>query len=559
MRSADTDAEPGTTAHTGRPDALPTAVLLLGAGLAFAAWAYLTLFQGRISAEEAAYLVKALWQATGQPDTYAAPDATGKMPLYFYQLGFWQTIDGLGIVFARAMSIGLGVVNGLLLFGLCKRLTANTLVAAAAVFICLATPATGAFFATATPAAMVSALHLVALWLIVDSLGKQRPWASILLGAICATLYFYRQGMLLSVVVLAPLYVAAMGRQRPLHAALLIVGFAATTALLLLILPDKIAAYALRLPVISPLLDNLGLLAPNFTLIDRGTLGPITMGPAFERAAPAEVLDGFLLPYSGTIILAGLLLVLARGPLRVLWIAPLYFLWLAVGFYFGSLGLCTGCMTPATPYFGAVGALAAALGLAVLSQRARQNGMPAAPSVLIGAALAVALNTFAPTLAVRVNAGTFPIALTPAGATEVKEVESLARWINANVPAREPILLLHGMGRQPIAGLAYAAVLAEHPIPVQSIDPAATRRIVNPKLAAPARESVQAAIEEENLWTDATLNRWLERDYDVVIFQEDRSIDQRAHIAALSTRFSVAASTVYRGANLFLYKRKIAQ
>jgi len=559
MQSADTDAEPGTAARAGGPDALPLATLLLGAAIAFAAWAYLTLFQGRISAEEASYLVKALWQATGQSNADIVPDSTGKMPLYLYQLGFWQTIDGLGVVFARTMSVGLGVINGLLLFALCKRLTANTIVAAAAVFICLATPATSAFFATATPAAMASALHLAALWLIVDSLGRQRPWASILLGALCAALYFYRQGMLLSVVVLVPLYVAAVGRQRPLQAGLVFAGFAAVTAILLVILPDRMAAYALRVPVISPFLDNIGALAPNFMLIDRGTLGPMTMGPAFARAAPAEILNDFLLPYSGTLILAGILLVLARGSLRILWIAPLYFLWLAAGYYLGSLGLCTGCMPSLTPYFGAVGALAAALGLAVLAQHARQKGAPSAPSVLIGATLAVGLNVFAPTLVAQNNAGTFPIALTPQGSTEAREVEALARWINMNVPAQEPVLLLHGMGRQSVAGLAYAAVLAEHPIPVQSIDPAATHRIVNPKLSAQVRESVQAAIEEENLWADATLNRWLDRDYDVVIFQEDRSIDQRAQIAALSARFSVAASIVYRGTTLFLYKRKTVQ
>jgi hypothetical protein len=96
-------------------------------------------------------------------------------------------------------------------------------------------------------------------------------------------------------------------------------------------------------------------------------------------------------------------------------------------------------------------------------------------------------------------------------------------------------------------------------IPVQSLDPAGTKRVLNTKLDGAARESVQAAIEEESQWTDETLARWLGRDYDFVLFQEDRTTDQRAVIAALGNQFDVAASTVFRGSNVFLYKRKPVQ
>mgnify|MGYP000399626447 CR=1 FL=1 len=91
----------------------------------------------------------------------------------------------------------------------------------------------------------------------------------VLMGLLCVALYFYKQSMILAVIVLAPLYIAAIGRKRGLHAIILIVVMAAATAGLVLSFPDKLGAYALRLPVIAPLLEQIGLLAPNFILIDK--------------------------------------------------------------------------------------------------------------------------------------------------------------------------------------------------------------------------------------------------------------------------------------------------
>lgn len=560
--TADTSTEaPSSNVRAGRPNLLPSAVLLIGAALIYGAVATLTLLNGHASIEEVTYLIKSWWYTNGLVAPYTATDATAQMPFYFYQLGFWQQLEGIGFLPARLTSIGLGVINGALLFLICRRLTANTLVAAAAAFIFLGTPATAFYFATATPAATVSALHLAAVWLIVASLGRPRALATVAMGLVCVALYFYRQNMILGIVVLAPLYIAAIGRKRWLHAGLLLATAALVSAAVLFSFPDKLGAYALRLPVISPLLDSAHLLAPNFTLIDKGTQGAMTMGPAFDRIAPADFLDDFLLPYSGTMVLALMLFGLAGGPLRVLWIAPLYFLWLAASHYLASLGYCSGCILSYAPYFSGLGALAAALSLAMIAHRARQNQQPAGPYVLVGAVLAVALNAFAPNFALRADARGFPIPMIAQSqpVPELKDIETMARWISSNTAVREPILVLHSMGRQSLASLPYAVFLSGHMLPPQSLDPAASRRVVNPKLSLVAQESVQAAIEEESLWTDATLARWIARDYDIILFQEDKTIDQRAQLAAIMAQFDLAASTAYRGATVLLYKRKAVQ
>jgi hypothetical protein len=544
-----------------RPDLVPRIVLLLGAAIAFGALAFQTLVGGGMSLEEVGYLIRSLWYTGGQVAPYTATDATGQMPLYFYQLGFWQQIESIGPLSGRLMSVGMGVINGILLFAICRRLTANTLAAAAGVFIFLATPATAVYFATATPAATVSALHLGAIWLIVSNLGRPNAGATVAMGVLCAAMYFYRQNMLLSVLVLAPLYIAGIGRQRGLHTLVLVAVIAATAAAILFSFPGKLGDYAVRLPVISPLLENLGILAPNFTLIDRGTVGTMTMGPAFERIAPAGILDGFLLPYSGTLILALVLFAVTGKGLRVLWVVPLYFLGLAVAHYLASLGYCTDCITSYAPYFSGVGALAAAISLAMLAHRARGRQIPAAPLIMTGAVVAVALNTFAPLLALEPAARAFPTAMMTQAQPnpEGRDAEAMARWINTSVPPREPVLVLHSMGSRRLASLPYAVFLAEHPMPAQSLNPGASRRVINPQLAGPAREAVQAALEEESLWSDATFTRWIDRDYDFILFQLDSSVDQRALLGAIAERFDLAGAALYRGTTVQLYKRKAVQ
>ena len=553
----------GTKNRATRPDPLLTLLMLLGALGVFGAIAFLTLTKGPLSAEEANSIVRSLWYAGPAAVPHVAPytatDATGQMPLYLHALGYWQRLDSIGPSPARLLSVGLALVNGVLLFFITRRLTANTLAAAAAVLILLATPATAYAFATATPAALTSALLLLATWLIVGFMGRPNLAVSALMGVLAALLYFTRQNTILAIVMLVPLYIAAIGRKRAVHGAVLVVAAALVTAAILYAFPAKLGDYALRLPVISPLLEKAGLLALNFVIIDHGSTGAVSMAPAFGQFSATEVLDTFVLPYAGTIILALALFKLAGGPLKVLWIAPLLFLGLAIAHILASLGYCQGCMAGYTPTFSAFGALAAALALAMIAHRARLNGTPAAPAIMVGALAAVAVNAFAPLAAVHAAYKGAPITQIASPSAENRDIETMARWVAANVPEREPVLVLHSLGNAKIPFLPYAVLLSLHPMPAQSIDPPASRRSVNTALSATGREAVQEALEEESLWSDATLARWIDRDFDFIIFQEDRSINQRAQIAAIGQRFDLAATTVYRGATVYLYKRKAGQ
>jgi hypothetical protein len=165
------------------------------------------------------------------------------------------------------------------------------------------------------------------------------------------------------------------------------------------------------------------------------------------------------------------------------------------------------------------------------------------------------MNVFAPALATRDAYLFYPAPLLARGTpTELADVDTFARWLAATAPAGEPILLIHNT-----PSLPYAVFRGAHLFPMQNIDPDATHRVIRPHLNPTTTEAIQAAVEAETLWTDDTQRRWLERDYDLVLFQPNKAVDQSAITTTLAHDFEAAGSTTFRGLPVTLYKRKTAQ
>ncbi len=539
----------------------PAALLGLLAVAGYAAVAVFTLFNGQTFTAEVSALVRGWWYATGAVTPYTATDNPTEMPLYFYALGYWQQIVGGGHFSGRGLSIAFGALGGLALYSICRKLTANKAVAAAAAFIFLATPSTSFFFATATSAALVAALHLAAVWVIVDSVGRPRIFLAAVMGLICAALYFTDQNMIFAIVVLIPLYIAALGRDRAAHAAVLIAIFAAVAAVLIFVLPGKFHTLALNMSFLGPVLGDAGLLGPDYTLVTRGTHGPPGTGTAFEAANLRGFLESFGLPNAGTILLALVLFAAAQGPLRILWIAPLYFLWLAGMQYVtaSSEAACDTCMHAATPTFIGIGALAAALTLATSGRWTKRHGLSQGPAVAIGAIAAVVINTFAPSLATYPSAKSFPRPMLD-GLTampELAEIPVLTRWVANEIKTKDPVLVLHGLGRSDVAALPYAVAAAGHALPSESLDLIGSERTINESLVGEMREAVRGAVEADRLWSEETMQRWIERDYNVILLEDDKSTAELKK--DIATRFDAAGATRYRGRNILLFTRKPAE
>ena len=533
-----------------------TVAVLILAGAVYGTIAVTSLLHGGLSFAEGANLVRSRWYVSGVIAPYTATDATWTTPLYFYLLGWWQSLVGAGINTSRALSVGLGVGNAILLFSICRRLTSNSLAAAATVLLLVATPTTAFFFALATPTATVSVLHLAAIWLLVAGLGRPRVGASIAFGLLCAALYFTRQNMILAVLMLVPLYIAAIGTKRRQHAAIVIGTVAVAVASLVAIFPHKFAGHAFHLPVISPYLERWGLLPLDLALIDETTTGASTVALALERISVTDIFNGVLLPFSGIVVLAALLFFVTGRSLRVLWIPSAYFFLLAAGHIVGMAGICSGCLHEYAVMFIAPGALAGGLTLAVLAARARARQISPAATIIGGAILATALNAFAPMAASSEAYRNFPAPLLALDAPtrEAKQIETLSKWVETSVPTGEPVLLLHHL-----APLPFAVFNTGLTFPVQSFNLAASYREIWPRLNANVREAAQAAVESESLWTDATLRRWLIRDYDLVLVTSDALETYPLAAKLLPQRFEVVASMSFGNTPISLYKRKPSQ
>ena len=552
-------ARDGSASQQLKPRA-PAALLGLLTVLAYSAIAGFTLFNAQTFTAEIAALVRGWWYTTGAVTPYSAADTPHEMPLYFYELGYWQQLVGGGHITGRVLSIVLGAISGALLFVICRRLTANTLVALAATFIFLATPSTSFFFATATSAATVSTLFLAAVWLIVDSMGKPRAHVSAAFGLVCALLYFTRQDSILAIIVLIPLYIAAVGRDRALQAVSVVATIVVTAALLAVLLPAKFHVLALNLPVVGPMLGDAGLLGPDYTLLTRGTHGGGGLDAALDPVNLKGFVESFVLPNAGTIILSLALFAVAQGPLRVLWIAPLYFIWLALTQYvtFASAEGCESCMQQATPSFIGIGALAAALTLAMSGRWAKNRGFATSTVVIIGALAAVALNTLAPRFATHPATASFPRQMLDGlhSPPELAEIRALATWVASTLKTKEPVLVIQGLGGREVAALPFAVAATGHAMPGESLELKATRRTINQSLVGEMRQSVRSAVEAAGLWSDEIMHRWIEKDYNVILLQDDPST--AALKKEIETGFDRGLATRYRGASIVLYTRKPA-
>ena len=522
---------------------LPVGFVLLAALAAYTAVASNAITNAALGFEEVGYLIKAWWYITGAVMPFSATDAAPTLPLFPFSLGALQTQIGLTAPAARIAMVLIGLLNAVLLYSLCRKLTANSLASAAAVLIFIGSPATAYSFTVVSPIALTSLLVISALWLLVFSVGRPKVWRSVAMGLILTAIMMLNIDMALPALFLLIVFMAAVGSARWVHGAIAIAVIAMIIGVCVSALPDQFSVFLLHHPTIAPLLDLAGL----------AQMTPAVTNFNMSRIAE-DAFEGVLLPYNGTLLLCALIIPLTlRGP-RVFWVVPIYlFAALAAIVVFRVPG-CEACVATAPSQVSAVGALGAAMTLAFLSRLVRQKNLASTPVMIGGVFFALALNTFAPTLAMRDDLISFPAEMLkqPRPGAEQEDIATLMRFIGQSVPpGSEPILLMHQL-----PALPYAVHMAGRRFATLSIQPLASLANVSVSLTEARRESASAAIERSGGWTAETLRRWVERDYELILWQEGAVAIEPATATLLEANFEAAATTQYRGSTLTLYKRK---
>ena len=74
--------------------------------------------------------------------------------------------------------------------------------------------------------------------------------------------------MILVILALAPLYLISLRQSRFAHSVLVLIGMVVVAAPLLYYFPERLISYAMRLPVITPILTDLGLIEDPLLFIE---------------------------------------------------------------------------------------------------------------------------------------------------------------------------------------------------------------------------------------------------------------------------------------------------
>ncbi len=531
------------------------AIGILAAAFVFYAYNVMDVIaNARTWVDEVTYLIKSWTYITGQVAPYSDQDPTWYMPLYFYELGLWQKIFGPGITQGRILSACLGTLSGLLVFDITRRVTGNWTASAFAATALLTVPSVIFYFGTATPIATVSLLLLLTVRVAVTGLGRSSLWRSLCLGALFAALYFYRQNMVLALLAIAPVYLLSLRQSRLSNAIMILVGMMLVSVPVIMLFPERLVSYAIRLPLITPLLSSLNMVRDPLLLIEANTAGDMGLGLALNKVTWQDAVDAFLLPYAGLIASAGSVLVMASGKLRSLWVAPVIFIFLAATHYIGSLDYCQTCILPYTASFAGIGALCAGLAMALASYTARKELLPGSVLMIIFAAVIIGLSQTASGLATRSEYRFYPAAMltNPRPIPEQDETVHLAAFIRENTAPGDAILPIHDLITVP-----YAVFLADRPFPAQGLNLRHSYRKLKPNLTEEERTATRNALQTEGLWTDEILEDWIDTGYDTIIFQ----VDPRDRDSLLESRiersFDRTASTGFRGWNVHLYTRKL--
>lgn len=531
-----------------------TAGLLVVVGTAYYGYAVTdVIFNARTWVDEVTYLVKSLNYVTGKVSPYSDVDPTWYMPLYFYQLGLWQDLIEPGMQSGRILSAGIGFLSGVLVFDIVRRLTGSLTASAFAGTALLSVPSVVFYFGTANPISTVSLLTLVAVWISVTGLSHPTMWRSVLLGFVFGLLYFYRQNMLLLLIALLPLHLLGVRENRLQHSLLILGGLLLVAVPIVAVFPDRLLSYAIRLPVITPLLSLLPFIDDPLLFIQANTVGDVGLNLAFDKIVFEDLVDAYALPYAGIILAACAVILLAPEELRILWLAPFLFFFLSATHYIGSLDYCQTCILPYTASFAGIGAISIGLACSIISHVSKNQVLPSSVIVVLFALTVLAYNETASGMATRDEYKYYPQAMLtePRPIPEQEETRQLAGFLRMNTDPFKPILPIHDLITVP-----YALALADRTFPVQALNLRHSYRELVPGLSEQEAQTVNQTLEREGLWTDETMDRWISDTYDTIVFQVDPRNRDADLEQVIERSFSRIASTGFRGWNVHIYQRQ---
>lgn len=509
--------------------------------------------------DEINYLMKSWLYVTGQVAPYSDQDATQYMPLFFFQLGAWQQIFGIGLFSGRLMSLTLGLVNLFLIYRITRNLTADPRSAALAVFLMSTTLTAVAFWTTAAPYASVSLISLIVFYLITKNQDINLVLNVTTIGFLYFLSYFYRPNMIIAIGLFCILQLVYFEKARLVAPITSFLVFLLCSALFLTVMPEKLLAFALRLPRVTPLLTEWGVFTTEIlsTEAQRYLHGFLKSTPATIPSGPGEdLVRTFKLRFVALYFvgfgfsIGAAILCLWHRNWRLLGI-PLYFLAMTAGHYYGATEFCPSCITPYTGYFYAFSSIAA--GIACFLIFIASEGMVLRGLLVIAMPIAI----FSINVYLGVSSGYLEHRfrlwsnLAFFEQTYDQAVRSLATEIERHSDLGDRILVIGGRTH------GHHAVYIAGRIPeITTIHPVSSYFPLRQDISEVERPHVLTALRSELKWSELSMRYWIEEAYDTILIGPPGEAITAPWIPLIETHFWPIAMITVQDRQFTLFRRR---
>ncbi len=462
--------------------------------------------------DEGKYLMKGFWYVTGQVHPYSIEDSTGYVPLFFYELGWWQKFFGIGHYSGRIFSFIIGLINLVTLFIVAREIFQNRFLAAISVMFLASNPIAVKYFCTATPYAIVSLISLLTFYVLL----KQNEFNWILSAALAGLgyflLFFTRSNMVIGIVLFI-IFQWSYAKKLKMRRVLVSVGFITIlTVWILSIFPVKLSYVAMDFPFLTPLLMKMGILVDPYKLVTENTISALksSFGLSYLYQSAGALFSAYVIPYF-PIVLLSLIGLYAAFKEKLLYkpigFICIYFLLMSAGHFLGSQSYCIDCILPYSNYFLVFGALASAYAVFYLFREPVSSVKKYFNGLKYGLILIFCIVSFL----FYYKSLTYLIS-NPRN-SYVSNVNNLAKQIQMNIPENEKILVIGGS--RPYA--AQAVFLANRKLELSSINQYHSYYRLKDGLSPDVQQKTIEQLEAMTNWTDLMMNNWIENKYNYII------------------------------------------
>ena len=473
--------------------------------------------------DETTYVIKSWWYVSGKVEPYSPSDPTAYLPLHFFSLGAWQWLFGHDLIIARMWPVTLTAINIVLVTLLLRRLGAGVWAMGFASMLLVLSEESIFYFTSATPYATAVFLQMLTFHILVRVGERPTILQAISLAVTLTLVYLLRIDLFIFIALIFGTLIYRCGwRSLPVFAAAAVV-CAATWTSLALLWGREFIHYSLALPGLSHALIKLGII-PDFYPYATQFASYLNYDPPrsiigiLASALRLEIfLDWTATHHISAVVGAGLATIVAyKNPTQrrgwMAYFAAVYWSGLAYYIFAGQLQ-CAICVQAYANYIDYLGALAGGLAFQVCTEREAGRGrreLVRFRKIAITVALAaVALQVLRLHGSLRLPSAFREPALPP-------QVRLVADAVRGLVPPGDEVAVV-GVDNRILLGLSTAGVR----FPPVNIGLYSHYRLIQAGISPEQVRGVDSDVEAMGSFTDATARKWMERDFNWLLVQEE--------------------------------------